>query len=137
MPKYEEVNWDSAECANFYTDMFYAVEEERSTQAYQYINAVRTICARCPIWFSCLAYAFQNESYGVWGGLTSHERRAIFQPHKYPAQRRRAFLDLSKYGITAQRIMEAYEHSLDVRGLAYQPAHHRKNGLARSSRPRE
>jgi WhiB family redox-sensing transcriptional regulator len=89
------------------------VEEERNLKAYRYINAVRSICGRCPIFQECLTYGFGNEQYGVWGGLTTAERKAVVEPKKYPAQLRRALFDLDEYGITYDQIMEAYEHSLN------------------------
>ena len=100
MPEYREVNWDKAECWDSNLDMFYDVEEERNAYAYNYINAVRSICVRCPIFRDCLTYAFEHEKYGVWGGLTSVERKAMNEPNAYPAQRRRALLDLMQYGVT-------------------------------------
>lgn len=137
MPKYEEVDWDKAECRGAYTNLFYDIEEERNFSAYQYINAVRSMCARCPIWFECLAYAFSNEGFGVWGGMTSLERRSIYEPQKYPAQRRRALQDLGLYGITLQRIKEAYEHSSDDRSMENGFTYYRKNGVISNRRPRE
>ena len=104
MPEYREVNWDQAACLDTYNEMFYSVEEERNAYAYNYINAVRSICARCPIYNACLSYAFQYESYGVWGGLTSVERKAMISPRLYPAQRRRALFDLEGYGITKDQV---------------------------------
>lgn len=106
MPKYEQVNWDLAECRGVYTDLFYRVEEERNIENYPYIDAVRSICARCPIWKDCLSYAFQNEDYGVWGGLTTAERRGVVDPSKYPAQYRRALFSMEEYGISLKQIRE-------------------------------
>lgn len=106
MPQYEQVNWDLAECRGVYTDLFYRVEEERNAENYPYIDAVRSICARCPIWDKCLSYAFDNENYGVWGGLTTAERRGVKDPSKYPAQFRRALLSMNHYGITLKQIRE-------------------------------
>lgn len=107
MPKYDEVKWEKAACrGSIHTDLFYSVEEERSIMAYDYINAVRTICASCPIWKECLAYAFENEIYGVWGGLTSHERLSFINPKMYPNQNRRALFALEEFGISHQQIME-------------------------------
>jgi len=58
-----------------------------------------------------LAYGFGHEQYGVWGGMTTLERKAIVEPKKYPAQLRRALFDLEEYGITYDTIWEAYEYS--------------------------
>ena len=107
MPKYGEVDWDQAECkGSIYTDLFYTVEEQRSIQQYEYINALRSVCARCPLWATCLTYAMEHEDYGVWGGMTSVERVAMRDPNRYPNQRLRAVEELALYGITYEQIVE-------------------------------
>lgn len=108
MPKYSEVNWDNAECKRLeiYTDLFYDVEEERSTDAYDHINSLRMVCVSCPIWKECLTYAFENEQYGMWGGMTSQERASIDNPLKYPNQRRRGLFALQQMGINYDQILE-------------------------------
>lgn len=111
MSRYEQIEWEKAECWGLNTDLFYAVEEERNIKAYFYINAVRTMCGKCQIQQKCLSYGFANEQYGVWGGMTTLERKAVVQPKKYPAQLRRAIFDLEAYGITYDLIREAYEYS--------------------------
>lgn len=36
----------------------------------------RDICSRCPVRVLCAAYAIAHrEPYGVWGGLSSHQRK--------------------------------------------------------------
>ena len=38
----------------------------------------RRVCAACPVRQACLDYAISNRiSYGIWGGLTGRERRAL------------------------------------------------------------
>ncbi len=38
----------------------------------------RQICAACPVRQPCLDYAITNRiAYGIWGGLTERERRAL------------------------------------------------------------
>lgn len=128
MPKFGEVEWGKGECWDTHTDLFYQVEEERSTTAYKYINAVRSICGRCPIQMDCLAYAFGHEEFGVWGGLTSLERLAVVDPAKYPSQLQRAMESLKMYGITIQEVRKAYEHSIDGGSLAHRSRHGRKDG---------
>jgi WhiB family transcriptional regulator, redox-sensing transcriptional regulator len=107
MPKYGEVDWDEAACkGSIYTDLFYTVEEQRSILQYEYINALRSVCARCPLWVTCLTYAMEHEDYGVWGGMTSVERVAMRDPKRYPNQRLRAIEELALYGITYEQIVE-------------------------------
>lgn len=39
-----------------------------------------TICRACPVRLECLADALDNQiEYGVWGGLTERERRAVLK----------------------------------------------------------
>jgi len=41
-------------------------------------EAARQVCAQCPVRQACLDYAISNRiAYGVWGGLTERERRAL------------------------------------------------------------
>ena len=43
----------------------------------------RSLCFACPVRMECLAEALNSESsFGVWGGLTERERRALVR--KYP-----------------------------------------------------
>lgn len=118
MPKYGEINWDLAACHGMYTDLFYRVEEERNVDAYPYINAVREVCARCPLWQQCFQYAYENERYGVWGGMTSLERASFYKPEKYPIQKQRALKSLSGFGITLENIRSAIEHTRYVGSVA-------------------
>jgi Transcription factor WhiB len=111
MPRYDEIEWELANCRGIYTDLFFNVEEERSKTAYYYINAVRIVCGGCQIWEKCLGYAFANEEYGVWGGLTSLERSAFSKPEKYARQKAKAVEAMKKFGITEKRLQEIYEHS--------------------------
>jgi len=107
MPKYDEVDWLKAACRDsVYTDIFYSVEEERSILAYEYINALRSICLSCPIWKECLTYAMEHEIYGVWGGMTSIERVSFQNPRKYPNQNRRAIFAFEEAGISYDQIRE-------------------------------
>ena len=43
-------------------------------------NDAKRLCAGCPVRTECLAEALDNEiEWGVWGGLTERERRAILR----------------------------------------------------------
>ena len=40
----------------------------------------RSLCFACPVRMECLAEALNSESsFGVWGGLTERERRALLR----------------------------------------------------------
>jgi WhiB family redox-sensing transcriptional regulator len=41
-------------------------------------NSVRAVCRSCPVLLVCREYALSRSNlYGIWGGLTAQERRAI------------------------------------------------------------
>lgn len=42
----------------------------------------KLICGRCPVVAECLADALDNRTeFGVWGGMTERERRAMLRRH--------------------------------------------------------
>jgi len=43
-------------------------------------NRVKTVCMSCPVRTECLAEALDNQiEWGVWGGMTERERRALLR----------------------------------------------------------
>jgi WhiB family transcriptional regulator, redox-sensing transcriptional regulator len=57
------------------TDVFSSPEGERGLARASREGAAKAICAICPVKAPCAAYALQHhERYGVWGGLTEHDR---------------------------------------------------------------
>lgn len=43
-------------------------------------NRAKTVCAACPVRTECLADALDNRvEFGVWGGMTERERRALLR----------------------------------------------------------
>jgi WhiB family redox-sensing transcriptional regulator len=43
-------------------------------------NKAKQLCAGCPVRVECLAEALDNQiEWGVWGGMTERERRAILR----------------------------------------------------------
>ena len=55
-------------------------------------NVAKRICRGCPVRYECLADALDNRiEFGVWGGMTERERRALLRRHPHVASWRRAF----------------------------------------------
>lgn len=45
-------------------------------------NVAKRVCRGCPVKIECLAEALDNRiEYGVWGGMTERERRAVLRKH--------------------------------------------------------
>ncbi|AKU18153.1 WhiB family transcriptional regulator [Luteipulveratus mongoliensis] len=43
-------------------------------------QTAKIVCQRCPVVAECLADALDNRTeYGVWGGMTERERRALLR----------------------------------------------------------
>ena len=69
---------DGAACKGADTDLFFGPAAEFVTARQQREAKAKAICAGCPVRLECLAYALDSgEAYGVWGGATEDERRAM------------------------------------------------------------
>lgn len=65
--------WLAAKCRNNPDHMFV-------TGAAQ--NSAKQVCTGCPVRIDCLVEALDNhEQWGVWGGMTERERRALHRRH--------------------------------------------------------
>src|SRR6478752_3325419 len=55
-------------------------------------NVAKRICRGCPVRYECLADALDNRiEFGVWGGMTERERRALLRRHPQVVSWRRMF----------------------------------------------
>ena len=106
MPRYTEVKWEEANCKGAPTNLFYMVEENRKHSEWIDVGILRRICGGCPIYKQCLAYALENETYGVWGGMTTNERN-VFNGRAPYERSKSIILELAEYGISITDIKEA------------------------------
>lgn len=63
------LRWDDARCRNVGTKMFFDQSSEEEEQS-------RVVCDACPIRTECLLFGL-TQRYGMWGGMTEKERRAL------------------------------------------------------------
>lgn len=73
-------------------------------------NKAKTICSGCPVRTECLADALDSRmEFGVWGGMTERERRALLRRRPDVASWRGLFTDARR------------EHEAQVRASARPP----------------
>lgn len=79
---------DRAACRHADPEVFFPVGSCGPAAARE-IEQARKICAGCPVRTACLDWALAHgAAFGIWGGLTEHERRAVRareQPAAYTA----------------------------------------------------
>lgn len=70
---------NEASCRNDdLADLFFHAENERGLAKESRDRQAKTVCRTCPVMSSCLDYALKHqEPYGVWGGLSEDDRRAM------------------------------------------------------------
>jgi WhiB family transcriptional regulator, redox-sensing transcriptional regulator len=55
-------------------------------------NVAKRVCLGCPVRYQCLADALDNRiEFGVWGGMTERERRALLRRHPRVSSWRKTF----------------------------------------------
>lgn len=68
-----DATWQAdAVCAQTDPDAFFPDSEQPSHQ----VRDAKAVCAGCPVRLECLE-AGMGEPFGIWGGLTSPERRRL------------------------------------------------------------
>ncbi|MER7758179.1 WhiB family transcriptional regulator [Streptomyces sp. NPDC097619] len=89
LPGRAEHEWQwqlRAACREVGPGRFFHPEGERGEDRSARDHAAKKVCAACPVRAQCLRHALRvQEPYGVWGGLTEEERRAVLVPHRVTA----------------------------------------------------
>ena len=79
-PLIESYEWqDSARCRTLPVGSFFDAELARGANRREREEAAKRVCRECPVIRQCREHALAAEDYGVWGGLTAHERELIRQ----------------------------------------------------------
>jgi WhiB family transcriptional regulator, redox-sensing transcriptional regulator len=79
-PQLEKWEWQQlGACRGEDTELFFHPEGERGPRRSNREAAAKAVCARCPVIALCRAHALASrEPYGVWGGLSEHEREDVY-----------------------------------------------------------
>jgi WhiB family redox-sensing transcriptional regulator len=85
------IRWRSrAACRGLDTEVFFPLHATRGPATPREAAAKR-VCARCPVVAECLRFALRHgEDWGIWGGLSSHERRRLRSVHEAVAASQRS-----------------------------------------------
>jgi len=66
-------------CRGLDTELFFHPEGERGPRRSNREAAAKAVCATCPVLLRCREAALAaREPYGVWGGLSEHEREDVW-----------------------------------------------------------
>jgi WhiB family transcriptional regulator, redox-sensing transcriptional regulator len=94
-----------ASCAHLDTNLFFPVGLTGS--AIEQTNLVKSVCNDCPVQNQCLEFALRTlQDYGVWGGRTEDERRAIRRSRRAAARRSAAATAAAEAALLAQVELE-------------------------------
>jgi WhiB family redox-sensing transcriptional regulator len=66
-------------CRRENPDVFFHPDRERGPSRLKRDSTAKDVCRGCPVLATCREHALQvHEPYGVWGGLTEHEREEMY-----------------------------------------------------------
>ncbi|MFJ7272417.1 WhiB family transcriptional regulator [Streptomyces sp. NPDC099050] len=81
LPGRAEHHWlwqEDAACRELGSRLFFHPTGEQHGKRVTRDTAAKEVCALCPVQRACLRHALEvGEPFGVWGGLTAHERREL------------------------------------------------------------
>ncbi len=78
MPILESYEWqDRGLCRRMPVEVFFEAEGARGANKRRREEVAKRVCARCPVLEPCREHALAAEDFGVWGGLSAHEREEL------------------------------------------------------------
>lgn len=80
MPLEEIYEWQYAgACRDVDPETFFSPDAERGPRRTAREAEAKALCSGCPVVQECLRHALAvREPYGVWGGLNTNEREALY-----------------------------------------------------------
>lgn len=86
MPLQSVYEWQyDAACQGLESARFFSPDAERGARRRAREAQAKAVCAVCPVLDRCREHALSaREPYGVWGGLTEHERSTLLAGSRAP-----------------------------------------------------
>ncbi|MBY6413203.1 WhiB family transcriptional regulator [Rhodococcus sp. BP-252] len=73
-------------CRGYDSSVFFHPEGERGRARALREKKAKAVCGRCPVLAQCRSHALSaNEPYGVWGGMSAHDRADYYRTESTPA----------------------------------------------------
>ncbi|MDV8055791.1 MULTISPECIES: WhiB family transcriptional regulator [unclassified Rhodococcus (in: high G+C Gram-positive bacteria)] len=67
-------------CRGLDSSVFFHPEGERGRARTSREKSAKQVCGRCPVLEQCRQHALEaNEPYGVWGGMSAHDRADFYR----------------------------------------------------------
>ena len=115
------MSWqEHAKCTGADTEWFYPPRDENYGR---YVKKARSICLdtpRCPVIRECLLYSLvMPDQHGVWGGMSSRERKALYKRRVLPDYITRE--DLVRLGLADGTTEELTEEAPGYEEETYDP----------------
>nr|WP_296772818.1 WhiB family transcriptional regulator [Rhodococcus sp. (in: high G+C Gram-positive bacteria)] len=67
-------------CRGYDSSVFFHPEGERGRARAMRERKAKDVCAQCPVVMQCRSHALAaNEPYGVWGGMSAHDRAGHYR----------------------------------------------------------
>jgi WhiB family redox-sensing transcriptional regulator len=84
----EPAKYEAPLCASVGGDFWFPEKEAGSSNSTEMLMA-KSICGRCSHKAECAEWGIQNESHGIWGGITEGERKFIRRQRKITVKEER------------------------------------------------
>lgn len=85
----EPAKYEAPLCASVGGDFWFPEKEVGSSNSTEMLMA-KSICRQCIHQSECAEWGIQNETFGIWGGITEGERRFIRRKRKISLEEERS-----------------------------------------------
>lgn len=78
----EPREYEAPLCAQVGGDFWFSDKEDPTNNSLDNIQIAKRVCGQCIHRIECAEWGIRQENFGIWGGLTTYERKAIRSKRK-------------------------------------------------------